>query len=345
MKSLVNHVLFVIDESQSMSHLVNKVPQVFDRLISELKNSGQETRISFVRLPNKASRFSYGSYNQAVVDSNIVNVKASLVNNSLTYNPTGGHTPLYDAVGLGIETLSSVKLNNRKNNAFLVIVLTDGEENSSKQYSQYTIKNLIAEKTNLGNWTFVFQVPPGKRYKAANDFGVSSENIIEWDLTEQGLEASTVETQTGLMNYCNSRATGKSAVTSFYTDLSNVTKKQLTNNLDDVSLKYKSYLVSSEGKIKDFVETKTKKPYVQGTAFYQLMKKEEIQPQKALLIMDKRTKELWGGQQARNIIGLPHYESAKVTPGNHGDYEIFVQSTSVNRKLSRGTKVLVQKVI
>jgi hypothetical protein len=41
------------------------------------------------------------------------------------------------------------------------------------------------------------------------------------------------------------------------------------------------------------------------------------------------------------MIGLPANADAKVEPGNHANYDIFVQSTSVNRKLPRGTKLIV----
>jgi len=40
------------------------------------------------------------------------------------------------------------------------------------------------------------------------------------------------------------------------------------------------------------------------------------------------------------LLGLPEVGSVAVNPGDHGNFNIFVQSTSVNRKLVAGTKAL-----
>jgi hypothetical protein len=40
------------------------------------------------------------------------------------------------------------------------------------------------------------------------------------------------------------------------------------------------------------------------------------------------------------MLGLPRVGDARVRPGDHGKFDVFVQSTSVNRKLSYGTQVM-----
>jgi hypothetical protein len=78
-----------------------------------------------------------------------------------------------------------------------------------------------------------------------------------------------------------------------------------------------------------------------GAAFYQLMKKEdEVQDYKQIVIRDKKSKVVYSGANARQMLGLPYNGTVKVVPGNHGTYDIFIQSTSVNRKLVKGTQVL-----
>ena len=65
------------------------------------------------------------------------------------YNP-GGCTPLYDAIGLGISKVNALA---GKDDEVLVTIITDGEENSSIEYSLEMIKNLI-EKLKEQNWVF-----------------------------------------------------------------------------------------------------------------------------------------------------------------------------------------------
>jgi hypothetical protein len=95
--------------------------------------------------------------------------------------------------------------------------------------------------------------------------------------------------------------------------------------------------------IKEFVEENTNQPYRLGDAFYQLSKTEKIQAGKDLMIMEKGKRGIWAGSEARELVGIPKGAAGKVTPGNHSNFDIFVQSTSTNRKLVRGTRVLVRK--
>ncbi len=65
-----------------------------------------------------------------------------------TYQPRGG-TPLYDAIG------ECVRRADPKGRAVTVVIITDGEENSSMEFKKDDIKALIKSKEAEG-WTFVF---------------------------------------------------------------------------------------------------------------------------------------------------------------------------------------------
>ena len=65
------------------------------------------------------------------------------------YNPGGG-TPLYDAIGKGI---SKVNANVTEGDHVLVTIITDGEENSSEEWTLKMVRNMI-EKLKSQNWTF-----------------------------------------------------------------------------------------------------------------------------------------------------------------------------------------------
>ena len=68
---------------------------------------------------------------------------------SKQYNP-GGATPLYDAIGKGIAKLNA--LTTDEDNV-LVTIITDGEENCSREYNLKMINTLIT-KLKKQNWTF-----------------------------------------------------------------------------------------------------------------------------------------------------------------------------------------------
>jgi hypothetical protein len=69
------------------------------------------------------------------------------------YKPDAS-TPLFDAMGFSFAKLRRV-LENVKDYNVLVTIMTDGEENASKEYSGLAIKKLIEELKN-NRWTFTY---------------------------------------------------------------------------------------------------------------------------------------------------------------------------------------------
>jgi hypothetical protein len=138
----------------------------------------------------------------------------------------------------------------------------------------------------------------------------------------------------------------------FTTDMSKVDVKSLSA-LKDLSKGFARWTVDKERSIRDFVNTKLQSSptlrkklgneYEPGRGFYELTKPETVQPRKNIAILDKKTKAIFGGDQARKVLGMPNGANVKVKPGNHLNYSIFVESTSNNRKLVRGSTLLYQQ--
>jgi len=63
-----------------------------------------------------------------------------------TYIPRG-NTALYDAIGKTAAKVSEIDVT--------FVILTDGDENSSREFTKKAVRALIEEKTKLG-WTFVY---------------------------------------------------------------------------------------------------------------------------------------------------------------------------------------------
>jgi hypothetical protein len=194
-------------------------------------------------------------------------------------------------------------------------------------------------------YTITYLVPRGAARATAQTMNTPLGNVAEWEQSEQGVEAYTQANNAGYLNYFNSRSVGMTNSKTFYTDLSSVSTKDIKSaqkkgNLVDVTSNFKVLNVDREEEIADFVGRQVGQ-YVKGRAYYQLTKTEvKVQGSKEILLVEKGSRTVLGN--ARAFLGFPA-GTVRVKPGNHANYDIFVQSTSLNRKLVRGTKVLVRK--
>jgi hypothetical protein len=251
---------------------------------------------------------------------------------------THGSTPLYDGIGDIISLCGSLPDADEPDVSFLVQITTDGEEYRSTKESKDSIARKIRSLQETGRWTFVARIPKGERYRF-NGLNIPADNIIEWENTAAGLEKATAQTAQAYNSFYAMRSAGAKSSNVFYTNAANVD----TSKLVDISNKVSLYVVEGveEGtQIRDFI-LKKRSQYLKGAAFYQLTKSESrIAETKLVVVRDRSSGKIYGGQQARTMVGLPQYGNARLHPGDHKNFDIFIQSESVNRKLVKGTGVI-----
>jgi hypothetical protein len=328
------YVAVVLDRSGSMDSIRAQTVKAFNDIVRTVRDRAdeQEVAVTLVTFSNR-SRFEF-------LNADPRTLKELTVDDFRC----DGMTALLDAVGETTEKLKDVKDADDDNVSFLVLVVTDGDENMSSRFRQPgKLADLMRECQATDRWSFAFNVPPGRKDSFVRQFGIPSDNVREWEGNARGMEETSRATTTGLSNYFAARSKGTRSVASFYVtaDMSKVKAKDVKAKLDDISDRFKPFTVDRETPIREFVEKKTGKEYVIGSTFYQLTKTEKVQPQKNVLVQEKGKAAVWGGAEARDLIGLPRGVEAKVTPGNLAAFDVFVQSTSPNRLLVRGTRVLV----
>jgi hypothetical protein len=329
------YVGLVRDHSASMRTLSRKAMEDYNSTVGGIKSSIGADHTAYLTTVECGS----GNSSQAKLVEAINPL--SETKPITVYETNGGGTPLWDSVGLLIETLEKIPVVESDNTAFLVMVTTDGEENASRQWTARTLQEKMRKLQATDRWTFVFRVPVGYKNNLVR-MGISDGNVIEWNQTEAGLVRSSEQTVTGIQNYFSERSRGATRSNTFYADLANVSKAEINSALQEVTNEYKRVYVPNKydkAAIKDFcVDTVGK--YTVGDAYYQLTKPETVQDKKTICILDRYSGKIYRGHHARSLLGLPAYGSIKVAPGNSGNYDIFVQSTSVNRKLVKDTYVL-----
>jgi hypothetical protein len=333
-----NYVGISRDHSVSMRSIREAAGKDYNATIAGIRevatNAGQDTIVSVVKS-------GVGPSGQVVRES----VNSSI--NVLTPIPSGGYitdgnsTPLFDSVGDLIEQFEATPDANNPQTSFLVMAITDGEENNSRRWTARRLMDKIDQLQRTDRWTFVFRVPKGYARKLSSAFNVPMGNILEWDQTDHGVQVATQATKEAFTQYYEGLKTGVRSTTKFYTNLADVDIKTVKAALVDVSGQVNLWLTSQKEVIKDFCEKMSKQGFVKGAAFYQLTKAErEVQDYKQIVLRDKQSGAVYGGAAARDLLGLPKFGTHPVIPGDHGQYDIYIQSTSVNRVLPPGTQLL-----
>ena len=333
------YVGIVRDHSGSMSRLATKAANDYNLTIDGIKKSMElGDQAAFVTVVECGVGY-LGSIIRTETNTPIDDVKRLS-----QYHTTGSYTPLWGSVGEAITALETMQKLNDPEAAFLVMVITDGADNKSVSgWSGNQLSRKIQELQMTDKWTFVFRVPKGNKYSITR-IGIPEDNVLEWEQTEESLVQSTQATVKAMDTYFADRSRGITRSTSFYDkpDTSKLTTNTIKAIAEDMTSRLSTFQVGRQHDtsfIKDFVEVVTGKPYRLGHAYYQLSKKEKVQASKDLCIRDKSTKKIYGGFAVRGMLGLPPGD-IKVAPEEYGKYDIFVKSTSVNRKLVGGTDLL-----
>lgn len=105
--------------------------------------------------------------------------------------------------------------------------------------------------------------------------------------------------------------------------------------------RFQYFEVDRDCRINDFVR-ENGLHFKTGRGFYEFTKRVLVQDYKEVVIRDNETGDMFSGDKAREILGIPIGESAKVSPSPDGRYTGFIQSTSATRKLLAGTEFLYE---
>ena len=327
----INHVGLVMDRSTSMRNLRDSTVQVADMQVQYLAQRSQE-----MDQETRATVYQFGSD----VDCLFYDKDVLRLPSIKDHYEIRGQTALIDAVLQAIADLQQTAT-LYGDHAFLLYVLTDGQENASRQRAP-KLKAVL--DTLPDNWTIAVFVPDAVGVHEAKQLGFAPGNIAVWNTSERGMREVGEKIKKTTDSYMVSRTMGVRGTRGlFELDTTNLRPEVVKEELLPVPYdRYDIFHVDYASPIREFVEAKTGQSYVLGNSFYELSKPETIQSTKQIAVREYGSGRLYSGRHARMLIGLPDYD-VRVKPESHAKFDIFVQSTSVNRKLVPDTEVLVLK--
>lgn len=141
--------LIILDESGSMSGLEKISVDGVNETIQTIKGTyeqhpEQEQLLTFITFSSRGDS-DYRTQFELTPISKVDELKYS------GYRPNGG-TPLYDTLG---KALTELEKSATDSDIVLVTIITDGYENSSREYNQASIKALIS-RLDEKDWVFTY---------------------------------------------------------------------------------------------------------------------------------------------------------------------------------------------
>lgn len=165
------NVIFIIDESGSMAPTASDVRGGFNTYVEKLKGDGNKYSLTAIK---------FGSKVRPLFENLALNEVPKLTEEN--YMPLDS-TALYDAIGHGLAVAKEQWGNDTKphgGNPVIMIIMTDGFENASRECKKDMIIAEIKKREDAGNWTFVYLGADQDAWSLASDLGFAKGNVMSY---------------------------------------------------------------------------------------------------------------------------------------------------------------------
>lgn len=178
MKEGKTELVFILDRSGSMGGLESDTIGGFNAMLKKQKDLAGECRITTVLFDHEYQllhdRIDLGSVSPMTEKEYYVR----------------GTTALLDALGSTIQKIISVQRNTAREHQaekVLFVIITDGQENSSREYSLEKIRQHIEHQKSRYGWEFIFLGANIDAVSAAADLGIGADRAQDFIADSQGV--------------------------------------------------------------------------------------------------------------------------------------------------------------
>lgn len=161
--------LFIIDESGSMASVTESTRETFIGLLEKIKQ--EQTDMPELQQFVNLWTFADNRFSERLIFQEVQRWNGQAPD----YRPMGG-TPLNDAIGNALKKLENylfVKNLPTENTRVSVFILTDGEENSSREWTTAGIRQYIGECETKG-WEFTYYGTDHDVWRAAEALNIKN---------------------------------------------------------------------------------------------------------------------------------------------------------------------------
>jgi len=173
-------ILICLDETASMEVVRDATISAFNEFIQDQRKVAGTAEVWLLRFNTL--------YNHLERPSYFADLGGVMLLTRENYVPRA-NTPLYDAVGTMVDAVGKEfagRPDHERPEKVVMLIQTDGEENSSREYTSHQVREMIERQQKDYNWKFVFLGAAQEAWVAGQMMGIHRSSTIAYDHTGQG---------------------------------------------------------------------------------------------------------------------------------------------------------------
>lgn len=176
-------ISFIQDRSGSMASVWEETLSGFRTYIKDMQADQQkDSEVEYL--------FSLTTFDTQIETPHVGVAMATVDGDILKQHGPRGGTALYDAVGKTLQAIDDDK--GLTFDKAIVVIVTDGEENSSREWSKEALHAAIDERIKRGNWTFTYLGTQPETWANASSLGVGVGASAVYDAANAGATYRTM---------------------------------------------------------------------------------------------------------------------------------------------------------
>lgn len=179
MKKGLTELVFILDKSGSMSGLETDTIGGYNSMLEKQKAVEGECLVTTVLFDNNY---------ELLHDRIDINAISPITDKEYS---VGGSTALLDAIGGSIHKIGNAQkhtADDYRAEKVMFIIITDGEENSSREYSAQRVKQMITHQKTRYGWEFIFLGANIDAVTMADGFGIANDRAQNYHADSEGVE-------------------------------------------------------------------------------------------------------------------------------------------------------------
>jgi len=181
MKTGLTEIACILDRSGSMGNIIDEAIGGLNKFLDDQKAEDGDANITIAL---------FDDHYDVIYDNVDIQTIPQITRDM--YNPRG-MTALYDAIGLTMTSIGKRLAKTAEEDRpekVMIVILTDGQENSSCKYSASKIADMIKHQEETYSWAFVYLASNVDAMATGSAFGMRSINTLSFTSTTEGTKSA-----------------------------------------------------------------------------------------------------------------------------------------------------------